>query len=66
VFQLATVYSEREDLLLKSAFSECVTRNGRIEYNLIGVCRSLTLVFKKDASLDQAVEIDQIKVKFIT
>ena len=38
VFQLATVQTEREDLLLKSAFSECVARNGRIEYNLMGVC----------------------------
>ena len=66
VYQLATVQTEREDLLLKSAFSECVTRNSKIEYNLIGVCRSLTLIFAKDVSADQAVELDQIKVKMNT
>lgn len=66
VYQLVTIQNEREDLLLKSAFSECVTRNSKIEYNLIGVCRSLTLIFVKDASADQAVELDQIKVKLNT
>ena len=66
VFQLATVQTERDDLLLKSAFSECVTRNGRIEYNLIGVGQTLTLVFKKDISAEQPVELDQIKVKLKT
>lgn len=58
IFQLATVQTEREDLLLKSAFSECVTRNSKIEYNLIGVCRNLTLIFAKDASADQTVELN--------
>jgi hypothetical protein len=52
IYQLATIQTEREDLLLKSSFSECVTRNSKIEYNLIGVCRSLTLIFAKDASAD--------------
>jgi len=46
------VQTERDDLLLKSAFSECVTRNGRIEYNLIGVCQTMTLVFKMDTSIE--------------
>lgn len=52
MFQLATVETDRENLLLKSAFSECVTKSGRIEYNLIGVCQTLILVFKRDLPLE--------------
>ena len=30
------------------------------------MCRTLTLIFAKDASADQTVELDQIKVKLNT
>jgi hypothetical protein len=36
-FALLTVVGEEHELPLKSAYSECVTKQGRIEYNVVGV-----------------------------
>jgi hypothetical protein len=44
-FQLVSVCGDNQELALKSAYSECVTRSGKIEYNLCGVTQTLTLVF---------------------
>ena len=37
--------TQSEELCLKSAFSECVTREQRIEYNVLGVTTRLELIF---------------------
>lgn len=49
-------------MVLKSAYSECVTRNGKIEYNLVAVTSRITLVFAKDTSLNNAISTDHIQV----
>jgi hypothetical protein len=48
-FALMTVITEDSDeMAMKSAYSECVTRTGKLEYNLVGVTSRLILVFAKD------------------
>jgi len=49
-FQLVSVIGGTNEIALKSAYSECVTRNGKIEYNLVGVTSKIVLVFAKDNS----------------
>jgi hypothetical protein len=39
---------DNQEIAMKSAYSECVTKNGKVEYNLVGVTQKLVLVFAKD------------------
>jgi hypothetical protein len=43
-----SVVGSYDELVVKSAHSECVTRSGKIEYNVVGVTQRLELVFSKD------------------
>lgn len=49
-FALMTVITNDncDEMAIKSAYSECVTRTGKLEYNLVGVTSKLLLVFAKD------------------
>ena len=63
-YQLICAVGSSEEITLKSAYSECVTRNGLIEYNLIGATDSLELVFAKDCQASSNVSVEQVSVKF--
>ena len=55
--------TESDEIALKSAFSECVTRNGKIEYNVASVCQQVTLVFAKDSQSDSQVNLNEVELK---
>jgi hypothetical protein len=59
-YQLLSIVTDRSELTLKSAYSECTTRNGKIEYNTVGVAQKLTLVFAKLSA--EATSPDQIQI----
>ena len=59
-FQLVCAVGSTEEMTLKSAHSECVTRNGRIEYNLVGATDRLELVFAKDSKAANNVSVEQV------
>ena len=46
---------------VKSAFSETTTRNGIIEYNVVGITREVTLIFARD---ETPVDLGEIDLKF--
>jgi hypothetical protein len=47
-YALLSVITTENSIAMKSAYSECVTKTGKLEYNLVGVTSKLTLVFAKD------------------
>jgi hypothetical protein len=47
-YALLSVITTDNSMAMKSAYSECVTKTGKLEYNLVGVTSKLTLVFAKD------------------
>lgn len=57
-YQLLAIVTDRSEICLKSAHSECSTRTGKIEYNTVGVAQRLVMIFAKKAA--QQTDIDQI------
>jgi hypothetical protein len=57
--------AEHSELPVKSAFSETITRNGIIEYNLVGITDQITLVFARDESA-AAIELEDVDFKLAT
>lgn len=56
-YQLISVCTQNDELVLKSAYSECVIAANRLEYNVVGVTQKLTLVF---ATAAYNVDVDQV------
>lgn len=61
-YSLVSVLGTHNELVLKSAYSECVTRSGKLEYNLVGVTKKMVLVFAKDNNA-APVSTDHIQIK---
>lgn len=39
-----------QELAMKSAYSETITRNAKVEYNLSGVTNRFVMIFAKDCN----------------
>lgn len=61
-YALLTIIADDHELPLKSAYSECVTRQGKLEYNPVGVTQKLELIFARDKQAE-AVDLDLIKIE---
>ena len=48
-YQLVSIAGDQSELALKTAYSECVTRNGKLEYNVVGVAKSLKFIFSAES-----------------
>lgn len=59
-FKLCEIRQEDSDICVKSCFSESLTKNGKIEYNVVAVTRTVKLIFAKDPAV---ADIEDIEVK---
>jgi hypothetical protein len=59
-FKLCEIRQEDSDICVKSCFSESLTKNGKIEYNVVAVTRTVKLIFAKDPAVE---DIEDIEVK---